>query len=131
MRKLYFAVILILVSGSAFAQTEEPIWTLLNENEGVRLSYQIGTCNGQDWLWLLAENTGSTRQRLEFQLEVLDQGDSKLRKLPVTSLVLMPAEVQLITCQVPLPHLRFISIPVKNKELFEIELASVKIVTEN
>jgi hypothetical protein len=82
-------------------------------------------------LWFLAENTSPSRVRFEFQLEVLDQGDSNLRKLPVTSLVLMPAEVQSITCQVPLPHLRYISIPVKNKELFEIELASVKTVTEN
>ncbi len=131
MRKLYIMVIINMVCGGAFAQTQEPAWTILSENDGVRFSYQIGNCNGQDWLWFMAENTGVARVRFEFQLEVLDQGDSNLRKLPVTSLVLMPAEVQSITCQVPLPHLRYISIPVKNKELFEIELASVKTVTEN
>lgn len=131
MRKLYFLAIICFFSGSISAQTAEPSWTLLKEEAGIRLSYQISTCHDQDWLWFLAENTSSTRKRLEFQLDVLDQGDSGMRKLPITSLVLLPGEVQQITCSVSLPHLRFISIPVKNKELFEIELSSANVITEN
>jgi hypothetical protein len=133
MKKFYILSILSFFSLGAFAQNDEPTptWTIMSENEGVRLSYQIGNCNGQDWLWYLAENTSASRKRIEFQIEVLDQGDNNMRKLPMASLVLMPGEVQMINCNIPLPHLRYISIPVKNKQLFEIELASVKIITEN
>jgi len=131
MRKFYLFAILSLLSSGTFAQSEGPNWIILGENEGVRLSYKIGNCNGQEWLWYLAENTGSVRKRFEFQIEVLDQGDNNMRKLPVASLVLMPGEVQQINCNPSLPHLRYISIAIKNKELFEIELASVKTITEN